>query len=94
MWKEMDGMSNPPACHRVIPPRSSVETPGESGRVFPRINLHPEMCGNSPHFPQGFPRVVHTVRASSSLRAWTFLRKAGSLATVSSTFRIEWMTVE
>lgn len=89
VWKDMDGKSNPPTRRGVVSPPPSVESSGEIGGVIPRKKVHPQMCGNLPFFPQGFPRVVHTFRASSSLKAWTFLLKVGSLMTVSSTFRME-----
>lgn len=72
----------------------NVEGLVEMRGVFTNGILQPQWCGNPQTFPQLFPRVVHTNRDNSSFSACTFLLKEGSPAIVSSTFRIEWMTVE
>ena len=62
--------------------------------VFINPAIFSPLCGKPPIFPPVVPRVLHNLRESSTLKAFTFRSNEGSLAIVSSAFRTEWMTVE
>jgi len=68
----------------------SVENPQRSSRWPP----FPQLCGELRIIPPIFPRGIHKERDNSFRRAWTFLSKAGVVSSVSSTFLMEWITVE
>jgi hypothetical protein len=55
---------------------------------------YPQRCGKLSSFPRFFHGVLHNLREKPAFTESTLLEKAESWISASSTFRIEWITVE